>query len=217
MSEALFSTGFAWGDDEGVAPPATPVATRAAAPPKAQNIGISDVLGGAVAPVAGVAETEGQRLERMLSQPMSPLSATRGATLQTAVICGMRGHSEEPVATVASVASWTAGVDAMQAARVMPNLYHGQWRAVVRDALSFLQNWADDAVAAGWTTLDVFGVNPDPSHGRYDRLGLILMLAGRPIQSLDSETALIGPARQAPTTFRRRLRTGGAVPLWEVL
>ena len=217
MTETLFSTGFAWGDDEGVATPATPVATRRAARLKAQKTGNSDVSGGAVAPVADVAETEGKRLERLLSQPMSPMSATRGATPKTADLCGLQTDSLARVAPVASVADWVAGVDAMQAARVLPNLYHGRWRAVVRDSLSFLRLWADDAIKAGWTTLDVFGVNPDPSHGRYDRLGLVVLLAGQPIQSLDSEIALIGPARQTPTTFRRRLRAGGAVPLWEVL
>lgn len=217
MTETLFSTGFAWGDDEGVATAATPVATRAAARTKAQKVTETHLKPASVAGVAGVAETEGQRLERLLSQPMSPMSATRGATPKTADLCGIQTDSLGGVAPVASVADWIAGVDAMQAARVLPNLYHGQWRAVVRDALSFLRTWADDAIKAGWTTLDVFGVNPNPSHGRYDRLGLVVLLAGQPIQSLDSEIALIGGARQTPTTFRRRLRAGGAVPLWEVL
>ncbi len=239
----LFSTGFAWGDDA-VASDATAVATRPgamrdvatlvvsassqapvanAATPRAtgdigisasEKVGKSDLLSGSVAAVASVAETEGKRLERLLSQPNVAVSATRVATAEVADFCGVEGGARAAVTPIASVANWMAGVEALKRARPAPAPYHSPWRTVVRDAANFVALWGDDAIRMGWSTLDVFGVNPDPAAGRYDRLGLVILLGGRPVQCLEPQTAHIGRDSK-PTVFRRALRAAGAVPIWQ--
>lgn len=239
MEGDLFSAGFAWGADPvapvatddatpkhrggaavpsnskgPVARPATPDATRAGcrrAPEEAGGLAFS---GGAVASVASVAETEGQRLERLLSQPIVAVPATPVATARTAVFCGADGGAAARVAPVATVAEWRDGVERMRRVRPAPNPYHTKWRTLFQDAVSFLNLWADDAVRLGWSALDAFGGNPDPAHGRYDRLGLVILLAGRPIQCLDSDCAYIGKD-SLPTVYRRALRAAGGVPVWQ--
>jgi hypothetical protein len=241
--DGLFSAGFAW-DDGAVATDATPAATRpraretggaptcrrgepekvanAATLPATGDIGIptsvkvrkSNLNATSVASVASVAETEGQRLERLLSQPVVAVSATPVATAERADFCGVEGGAGSGVAPVASVADWLKGVEAMRRARPAPKPYHSPWRTILQDAASFVALWGDDAIRMGWSTLDVFGVNPDPSAARYDRLGLVVLLNGRPVQCLEDQVAHIGRDSR-PTVFRRALRAEGAVPIWQ--
>lgn len=169
-----------------------------------------------VASVAGVAETAGERLERMLSQSSVAVRATDGATEESEVSRGVSPNLGAGVAPVATVAAWRDQVELVRKARPAPKPYHAKWRVLRQDVLDFMALWADDAARMGWDTLDVFGVNPDPSHGRYDRLGLLILLNGRPIQCLDEQAAYIG-RDSAPTVYRRALRAPGGVPVWQWL
>ncbi|WP_242183116.1 hypothetical protein [Sphingomonas sp. CARO-RG-8B-R24-01] len=108
------------------------------------------------------------------------------------------------------------GIEKMRRARPAPPLVHGVWKMIIQDALSFVRLWADDAIAAGWSTLDVFGTNPNPRARRIDRLGLVMMLDGRPIQSIERGSALIGRHPNA-TTFHRILRGTGAIAAWDLV
>lgn len=169
-----------------------------------------------VSPVAGVAETDGERLERLLSQSAVAVRATDRATGESEVSRGLPPDLEAGVAHVATVAAWRDRVELVRKARPAPKPYHTKWRVLRQDVLDFMALWADYAARMGWDTLDVFGVNPDPSHGRYDRLGLLILLNGRPIQCLDEHAAYIG-RDSAPTVYRRALRAPGGVPVWQWL
>lgn len=239
MGGDLFSAGFAWNDDpvasaatedataadrrvsrlskqspRRVAHHATPNATAGTYRSASEKVGDPNLFGAAVATVATVAETEGQRLERLLSQQINALPATPIATARTADFRGLDAAPGVSVAPVATVADWREGVERMRRVRPAPNPYHTPWRTLFQDAVSFLNLWAEDAVRLGWGTLDAFGGNVDPSHGRYDRLGLVILLAGGPIQCLDSDCAYIGKDG-LPTVYRRALRAPGGIPVWQ--
>lgn len=209
MNGDLFSAGFAWGDDDGVASAATPVATPARVPRAAENRGSTGFPADPVASVASVANLE-------VSHDFGVVSATPAATPETADFCGSQTDFGGAVAAVASVATWMDRIERMSRTEDRPRMYHGDWRMVIRDAVAFVNQWGEDAIRAGWSTLDVFGTNPEPTARRIDRLGLVTMLDRRLVQSLDSETAVIGSGRSA-TVFRRGLRSAGAVPLWFLL
>lgn len=147
-----------------------------------------------VATVAPVAETEGRRLARALAGPPPAFEGAKGFP--------MSGETS----------GWADGVAILRRSPAL-KFYHGKWRRMVRDARSFLSLWGEDAAALGWSTLDIFGVNPDPAHGRYDRLGLVILLDGRAVEALSADSATIGDGR-GHTTFYRRLRAQGAVPVW---
>ena len=67
-----------------------------------------------------------------------------------------------------------------------------RWQRAVEDGRRFLAQWAGPAAALGWTARDLFGVpkasaKPHPSYNRlsrYDRIGLVWLLGGRPVVAL---------------------------------
>lgn len=238
MSEDRFSAGFAW--TAGVADTATPEATpftldrvEADAWPSPRMRGT--VAG--VAAVAGVAIGEGEELRRRLTTPLAcHVAGVATVAHNDSDGCkslSSRGFSwvshngggepatdvatpagQNAAITTASVAGWSEGVARLRQSPQV-RFYHGRWYQMVTDARSFLTLWANDALASGWSTLDVFGVNPDPSHGRCDRLGLVTLLRGRPVQELGPDSATIGGSHKDTTTFYRRRRASGAVPVWQ--
>lgn len=235
--ETVEDAGFGGGSSATVAGLATPSATGWAPSQPLSYVENEALASLTVAGVAGVAPNDGGQSRRPLSQATVAGAATLAATPKTEDFCWPENAALGRVATVATVAdelterfgltaslmlpddapstaNWRMGVEAMGKARPTPGFYHGRWGMLTADARQFLAMWGDDAVAAGWGTLDVFGANPDPNHRRFDRLGLVLLLRGRPVQELSADSATIGE-RQDTTTFYRHRRGAGAVPVWQ--
>ena len=84
------------------------------------------------------------------------------------------------------------------------------WGATHEKCMDFLDRWADEAVALGWTTLDCFGVHSQIGTVRPDFCGA-LVLSGERVSGI-TETRM----RFVNTTFYRDTpgRPEGAVPLW---
>jgi hypothetical protein len=86
-----------------------------------------------------------------------------------------------------------------------------RWRRCLEDGRRFLAAWADRAEALGWTPRDLFGLMPVPGHAkpsfsrlsRYDEIGLIWLLQGRPVVALTEATAAIQSSTGAITIYRR--------------
>jgi hypothetical protein len=86
-----------------------------------------------------------------------------------------------------------------------------RWRAAVEDGRRFLARWGEQAEALGWTATDLFGLHkplakPHPSYSRlsrYDEIGLIWLLQGRPVVALTEATAAIHSPTAAITVYRR--------------
>lgn len=227
MSGDLFSAGFAWDD---VAPDATAAATRSceyagtgtapASQPRATATATAedgDFAGGFawsdgdVAGVAGVAAGPSTPEGVAVSQPSR---ATAVATPETADFCGVEGEFLAAVAPVASVADWAAQVARLREGRPPEGIDGLAWRRLISDARALIGNWGADLIRAGWTTVEVFGVNPDPRARRLDRVGLCRLLKGRPVEAIDGETALIRVSATDMHTFHRRLVAPGGVPFW---
>jgi hypothetical protein len=86
-----------------------------------------------------------------------------------------------------------------------------RWQAGVEDGRAFLARWGEQAEALGWTGRDLFGLHmpparPHPSYSRlsrYDEIGLIWLLQGRPVVALTEATAAIQCSTGAITNYRR--------------
>jgi len=86
-----------------------------------------------------------------------------------------------------------------------------RWRQAVADGQHFLARWGEQAHALGWTAKDLFGLMPVPAHAkpsysrlaRYDEIGLIWLLQGRPVVALTKDTARIQSSSSAITIYRR--------------
>lgn len=91
-----------------------------------------------------------------------------------------------------------------------PGLTGANWTAIHAKSLDFLDRWADQAAALGWTTLDLWGVNPKNGTVRADFCGALVM-------STDLVTAITEQRMQFTNTTYYRDKPGrpeGAVPLW---
>ena len=86
-----------------------------------------------------------------------------------------------------------------------------RWQAAVEDGRRFLARWGEQAHALGWTAGDLFGLHqppakPHPSYSRlsrYDEIGLVRLLRGRPVVALTEATAAIQNPTGAITIYRR--------------
>ncbi len=216
MTGDLFSTGFVWGDDDGVAVAATPVATRREAVPAAEKVRNPRHSGDGVAGVAGVAETEGQRLERLLSQSNVAVTATGSATPKATHSCGLQGGDAGDVAHVATVA-WDDGVALLREHRPPIGADPAEWRRLVLDARKLNAHWGDDLRHLGWTAVEVFGVEPNPAHRRLDRLGLLSFISGGAVEAIDADSVVTLHAGKDRLVYQRKLRSSGAVPIWQLV
>ena len=96
-------------------------------------------------------------------------------------------------------------------ARCPEHVEPNDWRRAVRDGERFLAQWAEQAVALGWTARDLFSLhsvpdNPSPSYrrlSRYDQTGLIWLLCERPVVALTETQALIKGSGSGITVYRR--------------
>ena len=212
---ALFSAGFAWTDDDGVADVATPVATPEPAVRPSENHGVDGKSHTPVASVASVANPFDWGDEGDVSQDDVAEAATLHATPETAEKRHPNRPATPPVADVASVALWREAVAWMRTNPQPPAIYATSWSLLCDDADDFVATWGAEAVALGWSTEDVFGAHPDPAARRLDTQGLVTLLQGRPVQSLERWTALIGSVGQE-LTHTRYPKPRVCVPVWMV-
>ena len=87
-----------------------------------------------------------------------------------------------------------------------------RWKRAIEDAQSFLAIWGTEADALGWTASELFGLHPVPTKphpsfqrlSRYDSMGLIWLLRGRPVVALTATEALICCPDGAILSYRRQ-------------
>ena len=85
-----------------------------------------------------------------------------------------------------------------------------RWLQAISDAEAFLAVWGAQARALGWNAGELFGLHPVPKQpaptfrrlSRYDTMGLIWLLQGRPVIALTETTASIQGAT-AVLTYRK--------------
>jgi hypothetical protein len=101
----------------------------------------------------------------------------------------------------------------------------GRWRRAVEDGKRFLAKWGEQAQALGWSSADLFGLHeipakPHPSDNRlsrYDCMGLIWLLEGRPVVALTADTASIRNPKTGNVTTYRRFNKPALGPLGDSL
>ena len=124
-------------------------------------------------------------------------------------------HFAEPAWPVREVPEYTFGrfgrtFSALEA-RCPDFVPTERWQLAVEDGRHFLARWGEQADALGWTARDLFGLHkppekPHPSYSRlsrYDEIGLIWLLCGRPVVALTAATAAIRSSSGSITIYRR--------------
>jgi hypothetical protein len=118
------------------------------------------------------------------------------------------------------LAEWRAGVDELARRKTPPAPWQydaAGWRAVVTSATALLKDWGEQAEAAGWSALDLFGVHPRVGATRHDCAGLVLCLEDKQITEMTAAGAKLLCKSGATLTFRpARPLPAEAVPLWDM-
>ena len=108
------------------------------------------------------------------------------------------------------------GFDALHAMPAPSGFTPARWRRIVDAAGSFMDRWADTAIAHGWSDLDVFGCNPDRPDARFDAMGLVLLLDRCEIAGIDEHGADLVMVTGAHQRYRQRLLPDNTVSLWQL-
>lgn len=114
----------------------------------------------------------------------------------------------------AAVRVWAECFARLDLAAPHPDFSESRWRAIVKDGGRFLDVWALEAARLGWQATDLFGVHPLAPAARFDAMGLVLIIGGGEVVSIDERSATIrSPGRQLLVYMRRS--SNDAVCLWD--
>ncbi len=78
-----------------------------------------------------------------------------------------------------------------------------RWREALKDGRRFVETWGSQAADLGWIANDLFGLHPIAPLARYDAMGLLWLLHGRPVVSLTATEATIQSSSGATLSFQR--------------
>ncbi len=113
--------------------------------------------------------------------------------------------------------AWVQGVADLLAMPPHPDWPEPRWRTLQEDTLAFLGEWACQAHRLGWDTPDLFGVHNEAPHARFDGMGLVPLLDGRPIVAITKDSAVITVASGGVQIYRRRATwPEGCCLIWEL-
>jgi hypothetical protein len=93
-----------------------------------------------------------------------------------------------------------------------------RWDELTAEVWGVHRNWAALAVGVGWSSLDLFGCNPDPFARRVDRDGLVATIVGlrSPVRLVEITSAYAELACVRGASMRYRPPPApGAVHIWE--
>jgi hypothetical protein len=98
-----------------------------------------------------------------------------------------------------------------------PSGFSGQrWQRIIDATGAFLDRWATDAIACGWSDLDVFGCDATAPDRRFDAMGLVLLLDRAEVVAIDKGGADLVTATGARQRFRRRPLPPHTARLWDL-
>lgn len=154
--------------------------------------------------------TPGQILNHSKSVPLSRV-VELGQMGQLATDADERAAITEEGAGIPR--AWAEGFARMQCQTPPPGCSRAEWLAVIDAAGRFLDGWASQAAALGWTAIDLFGVGP--TWARTDLRGLLALVpAGAEVVAITADTARVRLASGSVQTYTRRPLIGAAL-LWE--
>lgn len=111
---------------------------------------------------------------------------------------------------------WAEGFARLDLATPPAGFTTARWRQLIDDGGHFLDRWASEAAALGWTATDVFGLHPNAPATRFDGMGLVVLIGGGEVIAVSADRATIrGQSGNSLTYYLRRPRPD-AVAAWEL-
>jgi hypothetical protein len=99
-----------------------------------------------------------------------------------------------------------------------PDFTEKNWQRLIDDSGRFLDRWAVQVAAMGWTTHEVFGVHPDKPDARIDLKGLIPCIGGAEVVAVSADSVTIQTSSGARQRIFRRgdEQSPGRVHVWDL-
>jgi hypothetical protein len=145
----------------------------------------------------------------------SQVSKNRGRVSKTGCPAGL----EAPLGTCAPAgvpAEWVQGVARLAETPCPARFPAARWPQVITDAAAFLERWAAQAAALGWSTSELFGCDRRAPWQRLDAMGLVLLLRGKEVVALTNAEAVIRlrGGRVSPTGLSRSIHSVPPSAAW---
>ena len=111
---------------------------------------------------------------------------------------------------------WAEGFAALCSMSQPVGFTSERWRRIIDATGAFLDCWAAEAIACGWSDLDVFGCDPDRPVARFDCMGLLMLLDRCEIVGIDEGGADLVASPEARLRYRRRPIPAATISLWQL-
>jgi len=111
---------------------------------------------------------------------------------------------------------WRHGLSKLEAMSCPYRFKSSRWTLLTRDARRFIDEWASQCASLGWTTLDVFGVNPQSPDNRHDGKGLVILLGGHQLISIEPDKATVKSPSTGNILRIYRRRTPEQIAVWDL-
>jgi hypothetical protein len=113
--------------------------------------------------------------------------------------------------------AWAEGYAALSAMPAPTGFSSERWRRIVDAAGTFLDRWAADAIACGWSDIDIFGCDGAAPDRRFDCMGLVLLLDRCEIVAIDGGGADLVTNTGDAQRYRRKPKPNHTVRLWDLV
>jgi hypothetical protein len=184
-----------------------------AAAEAAKSAKIAKALVPTAANISGLSGFSGSSRSRYPSKLAGPPSRTDGDPCTAAAVSPVVVPSVYPGDVPLE---WRAGTSKLIAMRCPRRFKSSRWDLLVDDARRFVDEWASQCATLGWTTLDVFGVNPTAPDDRQDGKGLVVLLGGYQMVAVEAEKAAVRSQRSGNMLTIYRRKTSGQIPVWDL-
>jgi hypothetical protein len=141
--------------------------------------------------------------------------ADRGDGAQQQIPPLPKGHCDNGTSvTTVPTSSWHLEENPIERLRAIePPDGFPKWNQVVTDAGHFCRSFLNQARSLGWTDTDLFGIHPRAPVARFDAMGLVFLIRGGDVLSLDCKNARLKTVGGSSLLFRKP-RSLEAMPIW---
>jgi hypothetical protein len=113
--------------------------------------------------------------------------------------------------------AWAQGFAALCTIPAPGGFSPERWQRIIDATGTFLDRWAADAIACGWSDIDVFGCDATAPDRRFDCMVLVLLLDRCEIVAIDGDGADLVTNTGDDQRYRRKPKPNHTVRLWDLM
>jgi hypothetical protein len=166
-------------------------------------------------PADGVTGQQGAPT-RVTSESESHQRDSAGVTLVTLVTSVPPTAELDEVVPDSVAQRWREAIARIEGQDAPARVRSARWQQFIKDANTFIEEWAARATADGWDAVCLFGVLPEAPEAAIHVAGLVWLLQGDNVVAITASTASIMTRSGAIQTYYRRPSIRDAIPAWDL-